>query len=378
MSTETINAAVSEEISLPPIRRDATTMELAAVVASSRAFPDIRTPEAAAVRILAGREMGVGPIASVIGIRVQAGRVSMDATLMAGCIKRSEWYDYKITAHTNDVCALVFFENGQPVGESAFSMEDAKRAGLAGKDTWKGYPRNMLFARALSNGARWYCAGIFGGSIYTHEELGYAVDEEGRPVEVEAGDGNELCAREQRQQIAQLVAAVGDSMPGFLAKIGIKLLDELSQYEAAKEIKKLEKRLLKTQAPTGRQDSRSGKPSQEPAEPAMENREMASERLTPAQQTLADGFDESRKHSTPEQRDWILHCAQKLIPDETECMEMLKEALKKRNCTKISQLNHLQAAGLIESLEKALMDQKAENGEKAEMENLPFDPNPAK
>ena len=50
-------------------------------------------------------------------------------------------------------------------------MEDARRAGLENKFIWKQYPRNLLFARALTNGARWYCAEIFGGAVYTREEL---------------------------------------------------------------------------------------------------------------------------------------------------------------------------------------------------------------
>jgi len=351
---------------MPEIRRrEATVMELAAVIAGSRDFPDCRTPEKAAVRILAGREMGVSPIASVIGIRVNAGRVSMDATLMAGCIKRSGRYDYKVSAHTNDVCALVFFENGETAGESAFSMTDAKQAGLEKKDTWKGYPRNMLFARALSNGARWYCAGIFGGSIYTHEELGIAVDDEGRAVESEAGGngngvGNELCTRDQRQQLCQLVEAVGDSMPQFMAKMGIRLLDELSGYEATKEIKRLEKRAAKA----GTAPAESARPIGTPP---------PSSALSPAQQTIADGFDESRRPSTPDQRDAILGLAQFLVPDENECHEMLVNALARRNCRKLAELSHLQATALIEALQAKIKTARAEKGE---ADNCPFDPAP--
>ena len=350
----------------PAARRDATVMELAAVIAGSRDFPDCRTPEKAAVRILAGREMGVGPIASVIGIRVQAGRVSMDATLMAGCIKRSGRYDYKITSLDNAACALVFFENGEPVGESVFSMADAKTAGLAGKDTWKSYPRNMMFARALSNGARWYCAGIFGGSIYTHEELGYAVDEEGRAVEGEPGKGNELCTREQRQTIAKLVEALGTSMPGYLAETGIKLLDELSQQEAAKEIKKLEKKLLKAGLPMGTVNAMpAGLIDAKPA--------SATPALSPAQATLADAIDESKKPSTPGQRDAILGLAGWLIKDENELREAVKGWLTKRHCSKLADLNHLQASALIEGLQTKIAEAKA-----AADKTPPFDPDPAK
>ena len=52
-------------------------------------------------------------------------------------------------------------------------------AGLDSNTNWRKYPRNMLFARAISNGARWYCPDLFGGSpVYTPDELGAEVDGE--------------------------------------------------------------------------------------------------------------------------------------------------------------------------------------------------------
>ncbi len=261
-STETGAGVVLPPAVVAPLKRDATTMELAAVIANSRDFPDVRTPEKAAVRILAGKEMGVGPIASAIGIRVQNGRVSMDATLMAGCIKRSGRYDFGIHQHDNEACDLVFTENGQTLGHSTFTMADARAAGLADKETWKSYPRNMLFARALSNGARWYCAGIFGGSICTHEELGYSVDEEGRAIETASGHGGrELCTRDQRQEDearkpstqAQRDAILGlaawlipdedaryDALVAAKKRKGIESLRQLSQLQAAAWIEELQ------------------------------------------------------------------------------------------------------------------------------------------
>ena len=330
-------------------RRDATVMEIATVIANSRDFPDCRTPEKAAVRIMAGREMGVGPIASVIGIRVQAGRVSMDATLMAGCIKRSSLYDYTITGHDDQYCSLDFFEIDRlkstkaTVGKSVFTWDHAKKAGLDKKDTWKSYPRNMLFARALSNGARWYCPAIFGGAVYTHEELGYAVDEEGRATEAAPGVGGELCTRDQRQQIAQLVEALGDSLTGYLATIGVKLLDELSGYEAGKEIEKLAKKLEK----------KNGKPA------AVATAELpraipSDPPLSAAQQTIAGAFADAAKPSTARQRDEILTLAEKLIPNEGECLAALTRALAKRGVKKIAELDYLAANAWIEELQEKL------------------------
>ena len=49
---------------------------------------------------------------------------------------------------------------------------------------WEKYPRNMVFARALTNGARWYCPDVFNGPIYTPDELGagVAIDSQGDEV----------------------------------------------------------------------------------------------------------------------------------------------------------------------------------------------------
>ena len=43
----------------------------------------------------------------------------------------------------------------------------------------------MLFARAMSNGVKWFCPNIFlGVPVYTLEELGAKVDEDGEVIEL--------------------------------------------------------------------------------------------------------------------------------------------------------------------------------------------------
>ena len=54
-------------------------------------------------------------------------------------------------------------------GTDEFTIKDAAKAGIVNKEVWKSYPRNMLFARAVSNGARLYCADIV--TAYTPEEV---------------------------------------------------------------------------------------------------------------------------------------------------------------------------------------------------------------
>jgi len=155
-------------------REDAGLSEVIQVgrmIAKSGYFTDAREEAQAVVKVLAGQELGIGPVAAMQGIYIVKGRVTLGANLMAALIKASGRYNYRVIELTDKVARIAFFEEGKPVGESAFSMDDAKKAGLSGAN-WTGYPRNMLFARALSNGAKWYCPDAFSGTTpYTRDEI---------------------------------------------------------------------------------------------------------------------------------------------------------------------------------------------------------------
>ncbi|MDX1745809.1 MAG: hypothetical protein R3324_07720, partial [Halobacteriales archaeon] len=66
--------------------------------------------------------------------------------------------------------------DGEVVAEQTvtFTMEDAKRAGLAGKDNWKHYPRQMLRWRAVTEVSRFLFADLDMGTkvTYTADEMG--------------------------------------------------------------------------------------------------------------------------------------------------------------------------------------------------------------
>jgi hypothetical protein len=147
---------------------DLSLESLGSVLAKSGYFQDTKDAAQAIVRVLAGRELGIGPIAAMTGVYIVKGRVAIGANLMAAAVKRSGKYNYKVIEHTDAVCRLQFFEAGQPCGESVFTLADAKKAGTQNLDK---FPRNMLFARAMSNGVRWYCPDVFDTAVYTPEEL---------------------------------------------------------------------------------------------------------------------------------------------------------------------------------------------------------------
>jgi len=174
--------------------------DLGTVLARSGFFADARQANQAMVKVLAGKELGVGPITSMTGINIIKGKVSLSANLIAGCIKRSGRYNYRVAEQTAEKCSLEFTENGQVCGKSEFTIDDAKHAEIYGA-MWKKYPQNMLFARAISNGAKWFCPDVFGGPVYTPDELGCSVSETGEAIDV-------TCVAEVPEGQAKAEAAV--------------------------------------------------------------------------------------------------------------------------------------------------------------------------
>ena len=147
---------------------------------SSGFFADVKSEAQALVKVMAGAEIGLPPFAAMTGIHIVQGKPVIGANLIATMVKNSGRYDYRVARADNAACILEWHENGQRVGQSSFSIDEAQAAGLAGKDNWKKYPSDMLFARALTRGARRYAPGIFGGApIYTPDELGVDTDEDG-------------------------------------------------------------------------------------------------------------------------------------------------------------------------------------------------------
>jgi hypothetical protein len=69
-----------------------------------------------------------------------------------------------------DKGAKILFKRGTSSYESSFMEEDAKAAGLTGKDNWKKYPRDMYFWRCVAKGVRRIAPDAVMG-LYTAEEI---------------------------------------------------------------------------------------------------------------------------------------------------------------------------------------------------------------
>jgi len=171
---------------------------VAKAMAASNYFQDSKDASKALVKILAGQEIGMGPFASMTGIHIIQGKPVMGANVIATIIKNDPRYDYRVLKLEDDGCELAFYQDGKEVGRSGFNKEDAKAAGLLNKDNWHKYPRNMYFARAISNGARWHTPGVFGGApVYTPDEFDLDVDEDGMVIDSVAEDVTEKPDPEQ-------------------------------------------------------------------------------------------------------------------------------------------------------------------------------------
>lgn len=151
----------------------AETKDIGQVFVQSGYFKDAKDASQAIVKVLYGRELGFSPVVSMMGIHIVEGKPELSANILATLVKQSGRYNYRVTAHTNEECVIEFSEGGESVGASAFSMEDAKRAGLVRPGSgWAKYPKAMLFARAMSSGVRTHCPDVAAGCpVYSEGEI---------------------------------------------------------------------------------------------------------------------------------------------------------------------------------------------------------------
>lgn len=143
-------------------------LTLAKQFAESGMFSDTKQAQQAFVKIQAGQEIGIPPFAAMTGIHIIQGKPTLGAGLIASRVKGSGKYDYKVIEMTDKNCSVDFYQGKEMIGNSSFSIEDAKKAQTKNIDK---FPKNMLFARAISNGVKWFCPDVFSGPVYVPEEI---------------------------------------------------------------------------------------------------------------------------------------------------------------------------------------------------------------
>jgi hypothetical protein len=151
----------------------ATQMEFARAVSSGSILPKAYRddPGAVLVAINLGSSMGLSPAESLYRIHVIDGKPSASAELIASNVRRAG-HRLRIRA-TNDTATAQIIRSDDPdfTYEVTWTIEDAQRAKLAGKDNWTKHPRAMLRARAISECAREACPEALYGVTYVDGEV---------------------------------------------------------------------------------------------------------------------------------------------------------------------------------------------------------------
>ena len=141
---------------------------MGSAIAKSGLF-GIKTPEQAIALMLIAQAEGMHPAIAARDYHIIQGRPALKADAMLARFQQSggsvQWKDYTDEKVTG--------EFSHPAGgtlDVTWTLEQAKRIGIANKDNWRNYPRAMLRARVLSEGIRAVYPGCVVG-VYTPEEV---------------------------------------------------------------------------------------------------------------------------------------------------------------------------------------------------------------
>lgn len=129
-----------------------------------------------------GETLGITPMAAITGVHVIEGKPSASAALVSALVRRA---GHRIRTWGDDekaVTEIVRSDDPEFTYRSEWTIARARQAELTGKGNWKKYPAAQLKARTVTECARDACQEVLFGLIYTPEELGAEVGEDGVPV----------------------------------------------------------------------------------------------------------------------------------------------------------------------------------------------------
>lgn len=142
---------------LDPIKRQVDDLpsifKLAEQIVPTGFLPEhIKTPGQAVAIILAGRELGIGPMLALRSIWMLRGKIELSADLQLSLFKRDGGQSKFLTLNEQEAKLWFKHPNGDEHTES-FTMQDAARAGLTDYN-WKKWPKAMLRSRVITAGLK--------------------------------------------------------------------------------------------------------------------------------------------------------------------------------------------------------------------------------
>lgn len=185
-------------------------------------------------------------------VDVIQGKLVPNATLLRALAVRAG-YEVIVQDVTPQSATVVVSKAGSELGRTTFTMDDAKAAGLLGKDNWKKHPQAMLVARATSQAMRWFAADVMVG-VFVEDELDDPVtvlapepeagDGSGEPVEAEVVDAEVVdpAMTQVRSMVEALDEATAADLKAWWKAQGFPAIDDLSNVEAAQVCDWIERR----------------------------------------------------------------------------------------------------------------------------------------
>ncbi len=142
-------------------------------------YPGVGSEQKIFMILLAAKELGVPPMIALNGgIWNIQGKIEISARLMNSLIRRGG-HSIKIITSDAKKCTLLGKRSDGDSFECTFDIEEAERAGLAGRDVWKKYTCDMLYNRCMSRLARRLFPDVI-GNCYVEGEIKEAKEEEAK------------------------------------------------------------------------------------------------------------------------------------------------------------------------------------------------------
>lgn len=259
----------------------------------SGAWKDVKKAEMAFAKMVIGRDLGMTPAQAMQGIHLVEGGIQMHYATLGQFVRSREGYDYRagwikevptldvgtLNPQTGELertvpeqvfvwhdeedplddrpvigAVVVFTVDGDQRGVSRYTTADALAANLIKDDkraAWNTSRRNMLLARAMSNGVKWFVPEVMGGlPVYVTEAHELPVkasvteavgegDDEGQGLDL--GPKVEAIIERARElghhglsNRAAIELAVGNRAPGVINEWVARAREELDRFAAEK------------------------------------------------------------------------------------------------------------------------------------------------
>jgi hypothetical protein len=175
--------AVRSQSSVVPSGEWNLMQQQATALAASDIIPGAyrRKPANVLVAAITGRHYGWDVLTAMRNGHVIEGNWGMKPEAMLGLVRQ---HGHSVSGTMSDQGATVTGRRADTGDELTvtFTLEDAKRAKLAGKGTWQQYPANMCYWRAVGMLCRMLFSDITAG-VMSAEELGADVDPDGNVID---------------------------------------------------------------------------------------------------------------------------------------------------------------------------------------------------